>query len=294
MMKYSVKKLFAAALMAASLTGLLSGCDALAGDGKAKDTITVVSREDGSGTRGAFIELMKIEVKNEDGSKKDMTTKEANIVNKTDVMLTTVSNDKNAIGYVSLGSLNDGVKALEIDGVKASTETVKDGSYKVSRPFNIAVKGEAEGIVKNFMDFILSKEGQEVVAKSYIKVKDDAESFKGINGEGKIVIAGSSSVTPVMEKLKEAYEALNAGASIEIQQSDSTTGLSAAIDGTCDIGMSSRELKDSEKEKLNATKIALDGIAVIVSNNNDLNALSSEQVKKIFTGEITTWSEVQK
>ena len=259
----------------------------------AADDITVVSREDGSGTRGAFVELMGIEVKGEDGSKKDMTTEEAVIANSTDVVMQNVASDKNAIGYISLGSLNDTVKAVTIDGAAPSVETIKDGSYKVSRPFYIATKGEVSEITQDFISFILSAEGQEVVGSSYIKVDDAAPAYAGTKPEGKIVVAGSSSVTPVMEKLAEAYKAVNDKATIEIQMSDSTAGMTGAMDGTCDIGMASRELKDSEAEALTGTVIAMDGIAIIVNNENAVDGLTVEQVNGIYTGEITSWADVK-
>ncbi len=213
-----------------------------------KKAINVISREDGSGTRGAFIELFGILQKNEDGTQKDLTTKEAVIARQTDVMMTNVAGDKYAIGYISLGSLNDTVKALNIEGVVPTTENVKNGTYPVSRPFNIATKGEPTGLAKDFIDFILSAEGQAVVSKSYIAVDDAPLAYAGSKPSGKIVVAGSSSVTPVMEKLKEAYLAVNPNAQIEIQMSDSSAGMNGAIDGTCDIGMASRELKDSERK----------------------------------------------
>ena len=256
--------------------------------------ITVVSREDGSGTRGAFIELMEIQEKNADGSKVDKTTKEAVIVNKTDIMLTSVAGDEYAIGYVSLGSLNDSVKALAIDGAEATAANVKNGSYKVARPFNIVTKGEASGLAKEFIDFIMSAEGQQVVEKSgYIKVDDNAPAFAGTNPSGKISVAGSSSVAPVMEKLREAYLAINPNASIEVQQSDSTAGMTAAMEGTCDIGMASRELKEAEAAVLTPLAIANDGIAVIVSPQNPATGMTKEQVKAVFTGEAELWSDAQ-
>ncbi len=261
---------------------------------KADSEIHVVSREDGSGTRGAFIELMGIEEKTDDGGKKDNTTKEAIIANKTDVMLTNVSGDEYAIGYVSLGSLNNSVKALKIDGVEATTSNIKDGSYKVARPFNIATKAEISELAQDFIDFILSAEGQKVVAASYIAVDDDAAAYAGTKPAGKIVVAGSSSVTPIMEKLKEAYIEINPDADIEIQLSDSTAGMTGAIEGTCDIGMASRALKDSEKEKLEGTEIALDGIAIIVNPKNPAQGASSDEIKQIFTGAATLWSDIVK
>ncbi|GHV12199.1 phosphate-binding protein PstS 2 [Spirochaetia bacterium] len=258
---------------------------------KAK-AINVVSREDGSGTRGAFIELFGIEARGSDGSRKDMTTKEAVIAKQTDVMMTNIGGDKYAIGYISLGSLNSTVKAVDIAGVRASTENVKNGTYAVSRPFNIATKGEVKELAADFITFILSAEGQAVVAKSYIAIVDNAPPYTGGRLSGKIVVAGSSSVTPIMEKLKEAYTALNPNAAIEIQMSDSSAGMTGAIDGTCDIGMASRELKDSERAVLSATQIALDGIAVIVNNENPVTNLTKDQVKGIFTGAMVKWSDV--
>lgn len=267
---------------------------AAAGDFDTSKSISVNSREDGSGTRGAFIELFGVEEKDANGNKIDNTTLEANITNSTSVMMTSVAGDPYAIGYVSLGSLNDSVKAVKIDGAEATTENVSNGSYKVSRPFNIATKGDVSEVAQDFIDFIMSADGQAIVEENhYIKVAG-AEAYAGSAPEGKIVVAGSSSVSPVMEKLKEAYLAVNPNADIEIQTSDSTTGMTSAIDGICDIGMASRELKDSETEAgLTSTVIALDGIAVIVNNENPIDELTSEQVKSIFVGDTTSWADVQ-
>lgn len=200
-------------------------------------------------------------------------------------MLTSVASDVNAIGYVSLGALNDTVKALKIDGAEATVENIKSGTYKISRPFNIATTADVSEVAQDFIDFILSSEGQKVIEDNgYIQIAE-GESYAGSKPSGKIVIAGSSSVTPVMEKLKEAYQTVNTNADIEIQQSDSTTGMNSAIEGICDIGMASRELKDSEIEKgLTGTQIAIDGIAVVVNKDNTFDGLSSEQVKAIYTG----------
>ena len=257
--------------------------------------ISVVSREDGSGTRGAFIELTGVQEKDADGNKIDNTTEEAIIANSTEIVLTTVAGDDYAIGYASLGSLNDSIKAVAVDGVEASVENIKSGSYKVSRPFNIATKGDVSDLAQDFINFIMSSEGQAVIEeKGYIAADDAAEAFASNGATGKIVVAGSSSVTPVMEKLMEAYMAINTGAEIEIQESDSTTGMTATIDGTCDIGMASRELSDSEVEAgLTNTVIAIDGIAVVVNNNNPVSDFSLDQIKGIFTGETTEWSEVE-
>jgi phosphate transport system substrate-binding protein len=255
--------------------------------------IQVVSREDGSGTRGAFIELFGIEQKGQDGTRKDLTTREAIIAKQTDVMMITVAGDKYAAGYISLGSLNDTVAALDINGITASTENVKNGSYPISRPFNIAVKDELTDLARDFIEFILSAGGQETAAKSYIPVNAQAAPYGGNRPGGKIVVAGSSSVTPLMEKLKEAYIVLNPGAEIEIQMSDSSAGIAAVLDGTCDIGMASRELKESEQKELTAIQIAIDGLAVIVNRENPFKSLTKEQVRDIFTGAVTTWSEVK-
>lgn len=256
--------------------------------------ITVVSREDGSGTRGAFVELLKIEEKDGSGNKKDRTTPEAIIANKTDVMMTNISSDKNAIGYLSLGSLNDSVKALKIDGVEPSVENIKNNTYKVARPFNVVFKEDADELTQDFMKYILSEEGQAVVeASGYIAIDTDYK-YEKAEVSGKIVVAGSSSVSPVMEKLIEAYSALHSGISIEMQTTDSTAGVQAAIDGSAQIGMASRELKDEEKAKINATVIGIDGIVVVVNKENPLEGLSSDDVKAVYTGEKTTWAEVSK
>lgn len=258
--------------------------------------ITVLSREDGSGTRGAFIELFGIEQKNDAGEKEDMTTDDAQITNSTSVMMTTVQGNPKAIGYISLGSLDESVvKAVEIDGAAPTVENVKAGTYKVVRPFNIATKGEASEVAQDFINFIMSADGQKVVSENgYITVNDAAPAYAASGVSGKVVVGGSSSVTPVMEKLKEAYMALNPDVTVEVQQSDSTTGMTSTIDGAYDIGMASRELKDSELEAgLTPTVIAQDGIAVIVNKENALTGLTSEQVLSIYTGETTDWSELQ-
>lgn len=257
--------------------------------------ITVVSREDGSGTRGAFIELFGVQ-EEQDGEKVDMTTMDASITNSTSVMMTTVSGDENAIGYISLGSLNDTVKAVKIDGAEASAENVANDTYKVSRPFNIVTGEEISETAQDFVNYIMSAEGQQIVEDNgYIKEDAEAKAYEAGDVSGKIVIAGSSSVTPVMEKLSEAYQALNKDVTIEVQQSDSTTGVNSTAEGICDIGMVSRELKEEETELgLTAQVIARDGIAVIVNNDNDVEDLTSEQVKSIFTGETTEWEALEK
>lgn len=298
-----MKKFIAAFMIAAMTTAALVGCgtnDAAkannnAGSSNSDDTspvtgaISVVSREDGSGTRGAFIELFGVEEKDDAGNKTDNTTQEAIIANSTEIVLSNVAGDPNAIGYVSLGSLNNQVKALKIDGAEATVENIKSGTYKISRPFNIATKQTPSEITQDFLNFILSSQGQSVVEENgYITAAEDASAFDSNGADGKVVVAGSSSVTPVMEKLKEAYEALNPKADIEINQSDSTTGLQAVTDGTADIGMASRELKE-EESSLTPSVIAIDGIAVIVNNENTVDDMTADDVKAIFTGEKTSW-----
>ena len=262
-----------------------------AGSSLAGNEITVVSREDGSGTRGAFIELTGVEQKDENGEKTDLTTVEAIITNSTEVMMTTVAGDENAIGYASMGSMNDTVKAVQVNGVDPTAENVKNGTYELARPFNIATLGDVSDVAQDFINFIMSAEGQTVIeGKGYIKIDENAAPFESHGATGKVVVAGSSSVTPVMEKLQEAYLAINSGAEIEIQESDSTTGMTQTIDGTCDIGMASRDLKDSEVEAgLVSTSIALDGIAVIVNNANDISDLSTDEIAAIFKGERLEW-----
>ncbi len=288
-----MKKRIIATLMAiATAATLMAGC----GKAGASDDIYVVSREEGSGTRGAFVELMGIEQKDENGEKVDYTIDTAEVTSSTSVMITTVQGNENAIGYISLGSYDESkVTALKIDGAEPSIETVKSGDYKVSRPFNIATKEGLSEAAEDFIEFIMSAEGQAIVEDAgYITVDDEAPAYTASDVSGKIVIGGSTSVAPVMEKLTEAYKEINSNVTFELQVSDSSTGMSATIDGTLDIGMASRELKDSEiKSGLTGMAIALDGIAVIVNKDNIVDNLTSEQVMKIYTGEITTWGEIE-
>lgn len=267
-----------------------SGSDASAPSG----TISVLSREEGSGTRRAFVELFGVEEENADGEKVDNTTVDAQVTNSTAVMMTGVAQNPQAIGYISLGSLDDSVKALKVDGAEATAENVKSGTYKVSRPFNIVTSDDISDVAQDFVDYILSSDGQAIVGEDYIPVDDAAEAYAGTSPEGTVVVAGSSSVSPVMEKLKEGYEAVNPNASIEIQTSDSTTGVESTISGICDIGMASRELKDTEtSEGVTGTQIAIDGIAIIVNNENSMTDITSDQVKQIYTGEVTNWEDLQ-
>lgn len=255
--------------------------------------ISVITREQGSGTRDAFVELTGVLVKDGD-TKTDNTAASAVTVNGTEAVITNVKGNDTAIGYISLGSLNESVKAAKIEGVEATAENVKSGDYKISRPFNIAYKGELEGLAKDFVDYIMSADGQKVVSDNgYVTVSEN-EAYSGSKPSGKIVVAGSSSVSPVMEKLIEAYKAVNPNAEIELQTNDSSAGMTAAIEGTCDIGMASRELKDNEAAELKSQAIAKDGIAVIVNTNNTLDSLTLDQVKAIYTGETTVWSDIIK
>ena len=283
------------ALVGLASLSFLTACGGSSDSSSQGSTINVVSREEGSGTRGAFIELFGVQEKNADGEKVDLTTNTAIVTNSTAVMLTTVAGDANAIGYASLGSLDDTNKILQIDGVDATVENIKDGSYKISRPFNIVTQDGLSDAAQDFVNFILSSDGQAVVENSGYIPLDNAPAYTAQADKGKIVVSGSSSVTPVMEKLREAYNKVNANVEVEIQQSDSTTGILNAIEGTADIGMASRALEDAElSQGVTETVIALDGIGVIVNKENALTGLTSEQVKAIYTGEITSWDDLSK
>jgi len=268
-----------------------AGSDAAKFD--ASKTISVVTREEGSGTRDAFTELTGVLVKDGD-NKTDNTTTSAVTINSTEAVITNVKDNDAAIGYISLGSLNDTVKALKIGGVEATADNVKSGDYAVSRPFNIAYKGELSDVAQDFVDYIMSSDGQKIVSDNgYVTVSENA-AYSGKKPSGKISVAGSSSVSPVMEKLAEAYQKVNTNAKVEIQTSDSSAGMQSAMGGTCDIGMASRELKDEEKSALKVETIAKDGIAVIVNNANTCDDLTLDQVKSIYTGETTVWSDIIK
>lgn len=268
--------------------------DASGSDFDSSNDITVISRESGSGTRGAFIELTGVEEKQAD-QKVDMTTDDAQVVNSTSVVLTTVETDPYAIGYVSLGTLNDKVKAVKVDGAEATADAIKAGQYKLSRPFNIATKGEATNeVIKDFMAYILSTEGQQIVTDNGYIALDDTKAFEGTQPSGNIVVGGSSSISPLMQKLIEAYNKVNPNASIDLQASDSTTGMTSCAEGSYDIGMASRELKQEELDSgLKNTVIATDGIAVIINKENPTDELSSDAIKSIYTGDTTTWDEVK-
>lgn len=257
-------------------------------------TINVVSREDGSGTRGAFVEIVGILEKDASGNEVDRTYEEAVIQNATDGVLTTVAGDEYAVGYISLGSLNDTVKAVKIDGIEPRAENVQNGSYKIARPFNVAYKGQLNPLARDFLDFILSEEGQEVVeSKGYVRYSTELSPYVGSEQNGNLVVAGSTSVTPVMEALAEAYREMYPGVTIEIQSTGSSAGMQSAIEGTAELGMASRDLKDSELELLTAEVIAIDGITIITNNNNPIEDLTIDEVKKIYIGEATEWSAVE-
>lgn len=255
----------------------------------ASGPITVVSRESGSGTRGAFVELIGV-VDEEDN---DMTTQDATISNSTEVVIQTVAGNTGAIGYISLGSLDDTVKGVNIDGVEPTAENIENGTYTVSRPFNVATKGELTNeAAQDFMNYIMSEEGQAIVAEDYIPISG-VEAFESNGASGSVTVSGSSSVSPLMQKLIEGYNTVNPNVSIELQTSDSTTGMTDAINGMSDIGMASRELKQEELDAgLVNTVIATDGIAIIVNNESPITDLTTEQVRDIYLGNITDWSEL--
>ena len=305
-MKSMTKKITATALFGVLAVSAFAGCGGAgsssngssdAGSDAAKfdasKTISVVTREEGSGTRDAFTELTGVLVKDGD-NKTDNTTTSAVTINSTEAVITNVEDNEAAIGYISLGSLNDTVKALKIGGVEATADNVKSGDYAVSRPFNIAYKGELSDVAQDFVDYIMSSDGQKIVSDNgYVTVSENA-AYSGKKPSGKISVAGSSSVSPVMEKLAEAYQKVNTNAKVEIQTSDSSAGMQSAMGGTCDIGMASRDLKDEEKSALKVETIAKDGIAVIVNNANTCDDLTLDQVKSIYTGETTVWSDIIK
>lgn len=282
--------------LAAIFTSVALAATMLASCGGTSDKITVISREDGSGTRGAFIELTGIEEKDSNGNKTDNTKKDALICKSTDVVLTQVSGDKNAIGYISFGSLNDTVKALKVEGVEPSTATIESGDYKIVRPFNIAVKDGLSDAAQDFENYILSSEGQDIIEKAgYIKIDKSAAAYSSNNASGKVVVSGSSSVTPVMEKLAEAYQKANTNVTVDVQQSDSSTGIKDAINGTSDIGMASRDISDDElSQGIKSVTIAQDAIAVIVNKDNAVEDITMDEIKAIYTGSKTTWSDESK
>ena len=256
--------------------------------------ITVITREDGSGTRGAFIELTGVEEKNDAGEKEDMTTQAAATQNSTNGVMTAVANDETAIGYISLGSLNDTVKAVTVGGVEATAENVSNGTYTLARPFNIVTNGEpTDPVAVDFIAYCMSPDGQALATEDGY-IGGEGTEYTSTQPSGSITVGGSSSVSPLMEKLIEAYKTVNPNATVELLTTDSTTGVTGALDGTYTVGMASRELKDTETaEGAQATVLAMDGIAVVVNPANSVSDLSVDQIKSIYTGEATVWSDLQ-
>ncbi len=253
--------------------------------------INVVSRENGSGTRGAFVEMFGILEKTED-TESDNTTEEAMIVNKAGVVMTTVVQDKYAIGYISLGSINDTIKPIKINEVEATVDNILNGSYESARPFLVVTKDDSNELANDLISFILSAEGQAIIGESYVPVGDEPLEYVSSGHSGKLSIGGSTSVAPIMEKLVEAYKEKNPDVVIDIQETGSSAGISGAMEGSVDVGMSSRDLKEEEANVLTQTAIAYDGLVLVVNNKNPLENLTSEQVKNIFIGEYSTWNEV--
>ncbi len=294
-----MKKLLCTLLAGALMATALVGCGST--DSKTDETketessamtgaIYPITRESGSGTRSAFSELF--EIVDADGN--DAITETAESTSSTSVMMTTVAGNEYSIGYVSLGSLSDEVKAVKIDGAECTVDNVKSGTYKISRPFNICyIDGKLSKAAEDFKAFILSTEGQAVVEEEGYIPMETTESYKASGVSGKITLAGSTSVAPVMDKIKDAYQKLNSDVTIEIQESGSSAGIQSATEGAVDIGMSSRELSEDEAKTLKSEQIALDGIAVIVNKNNTVDNLTAENVKSIYLAETTDWSEIK-
>lgn len=293
-MKKTIKRIATLTIASVLTATMFAGCGSTNNNEfDSSKKITVVTREEGSGTRDAFVELTGVLEKDGD-TKTDNTAVSAVTINSTEAVITNVKDNNAAIGYISLGSLNDTVKAVKVNGVKATADNIKSGDYAISRPFNIAYKDSLSDVAKDFADYILSAEGQKVISdEGYVAIKDGDE-YNGSKPQGKITIAGSSSVSPVMEKLAESYQTVNTNASVEIQTSDSSAGMQAVIQGACDIGMASRELKDEEAESLTSVTIAKDGIAIIVNHTNTYDNLTTDQIKLIYTGETTVWSDIVK
>jgi ABC-type phosphate transport system, periplasmic component len=288
-----MKKIATYILLFSTLIIVLTGCNRNSEFDENK-SINAITREEGSGTRGAFVELLNLEEKQADGSKKDLISKDIGVESNTNTILTTVQNNIYAIGYISMGSLNENVKTLQIDGIDPTTENIKNGTYKISCSFNIAIKNEENELVKDFIDFIISKEGQEIVNEKYIAINDNATPYIGNKPSGTITIGGSSSIAPLMEDLIEMYTNVNPNANIQLQISDSSTGMTQTIEGVYDIGMASRELKDSEKAELKDLQIALDGIAIIINKKNPITNINQEDIRKIYLGEIDVWNNILK
>lgn len=285
-----VKQIFTSVMIIVVLATMLTGCGKANKEFTTDSEIVVISREDGSGTRSAFVELTGVLEKTET-TVTDNTVPSAIIQNNTQAVLTGVAGDNTAVGYISLGSLNDTVTAMKIEGVAPSAESIKDGSYKISRPFNIATKATVSEPAENFINYVLSTEGQKTIAQlGYVGAVENSSPFTGVRGKGTVKIAGSSSVSPVIERLAEEYEKINPDVNIEVNTNDSSTGMTSTAEGVVDIGMASRELKESEiKKGLTGIAIAKDGIAVVINKENTVTDITLEQLKSIYTGEVTTW-----
>ncbi len=294
-----MKRIISTVLAAVTFVAALASCSVNTANENGNDTnnesksmsgeITVITREESSGTRDAFVELL--EITDDDGNA--AIYEGAEITEKTSVMLTSVAGNKKAIGYVSLGSLSDDVKAIAVNGVEATAENVKSGDYTVSRNFNLAYKEDSlSDAAADFLKFVLSVEGQKIVEEEGYIAIDTTEHYEASGVSGKFTLAGSTSVGPVAEVLCEAYKELNPDVEFDVQQTGSSAGMTSAIEDACDIGMASRDLKESEAAVLKGTKIATDGIAVVVNLENSTDNLTSEQIKNIFKGDITDWSEI--
>lgn len=268
-----------------------SGTEEVAGDFDASSDIHVITREDGSGTRTAFTEIAGVVDENDD----DIITPTATVQNGTNAVMQGVAGDVYSIGYISLGSLNDSVKAVSVNGVAAEADLVASGEYEVARNFNVTYGGELSEVAQDFWDFMFSAQGQELaVDEGYVAADASAPEYEAKGLSGDITIVGSTSVEPVIEAMSEAYRELNPDVSIDITAPGSGAGVTAAIDGTADIGMASRELSDEEQDQVTETAaIAVDGIAVIVHNDNPLEDLSLEDIAGIYLGDLTSWNGVQ-
>lgn len=287
------------ALLAVAVLGVtaFTGCgnsEAQAAEGGFNTSrgITVVSREDGSGTRTAFIEITGVQARDADGNNRDFTTLDAEIANGTSLVIGSVAGNEYAMGYISLGSLNDNVRAINVNGAAPTSANVQSGAYPLFRTFYVSVQNDLDSATQSFIDFMLSQEGQAVVSGNYIPVSANAPAFAGENPGGTIVVAGSTSVAPLMERLREAYIAINPNVNIEINVQGTSAGIQASINGTAQIGMSSRALNATELESVNAIAIAYDGLAVIVNNANPLADITTEEIRQIFVGELTRWNEI--
>ena len=285
------------AILSIAMVGVLGVAAVGCGEDKMTDTITVITRESGSGTRGAFIELTGVQQKDKDGNKVDRTVKTAQVANSTAVALQNVQKNPSAIAYISLGSLTDSVKAVPFEGTAATVDNIKNGSYTLSRPFNLAYKEDNDNpTLADFMKYIASTEAAEVInGEDFIAPENTASYTKPATAPTeKLVVNGSSSVYPLMQALVESYCKASgvSKSTIDLQFNDSTAGMTGAMNGTYDLGMASRELEESEAAALQSVVLATDGIAVIVNNMNPITNITKEQLCNIYIGVATKWSDV--